>query len=397
MAKTNNIIFLNQMAGPLFREFAEDMSLKLPKKSVLFTGHPDTLKIGSSVGKLKISRAPIYNRKSNLSKALSWINYSLFVLWKMLNTNKKTAVIISTNPPILGVLALIVNFFKKTPYVVIVYDMHLDISINFGLLNKKSFFVKLWRLINRKVWNKSVGVYTIGHFMAKNLKKQFEVKKTKLAHVGVAYPWVDTKKIKPIPKIKNPLCSKFGQKGKITILYSGNMGVTHDINSILEAAKILNGQKNISFLLFGEGERWKNAINFQKKNNLKNLQIFPFQSEEKLPYTMPLADIALVSLDIGAEGYMLPSKMFYYMSAGAAVIGICKGNNDVSKVIQSADCGMITEPNNPRKLANIIKLLSRDKKKLQNFKKKSRKTVLAKYSRKACSEKLNKEILSLIN
>jgi hypothetical protein len=38
----NRIIFLNQMAGPLFRELAEDLAKVWPQ-STLYTGHPDTI------------------------------------------------------------------------------------------------------------------------------------------------------------------------------------------------------------------------------------------------------------------------------------------------------------------------------------------------------------------
>ena len=36
MTKVTKFLFLNQMAGPLFRELAEDLSLKMPKISKLF-------------------------------------------------------------------------------------------------------------------------------------------------------------------------------------------------------------------------------------------------------------------------------------------------------------------------------------------------------------------------
>ena len=396
MIKPTKILFLNQMAGPLFRELAEDLSAIMPKTSTLFTGHADTLAIGSFNKKLNIYKAPPYNKRSKLFRLLSWINYSLFAFWKMLMVDKDTIIFITSNPPLLNFFALLVSLIKRTRYIVLVYDMHVDVLIGRGFLDKNSFFVKFWRLINKKVWNRSLAVYTIGSVMAENLSKQFKVKNTNLARVGVVYPWVDTERIKPILKNDNPLSSMLDQKDKITVLYSGNMGISHDIDSILNAAKILKDQINISFLLIGEGAKWKKAVEFKKENNLNNLQVLPFQPEDKLPFTLSLADIALVSLDEGAEGFMVPSKMFYYMSAGAAVIGVCKGINDVSKIILKSNCGITIEPKKPKELANIIKALSADKKKLKNFKKNSRQSAVFYFSRKKCSSKLIQELLLLI-
>jgi glycosyltransferase involved in cell wall biosynthesis len=397
MTKTTKILFLNQMAGPLFRELAEDLSLKMPKNSTLLTGHPDTLAIGSSTDKLMITKAPTYNRRSKLFRVLSWINYSLFAFWKMLKADSNTVIFIVSNPPFLGFFALLVNLVKKTRYVVLVYDIHPDTIISFGVLSKNSFAVKLWRSMNQRVWNRSIAVYTIGNVMAENLTKQFNVKSTKLGRVGVIPPWADTNKIKPIEKIDNPLSDELGQESKVTILYSGNMGISHDIDSILQAAKILKNEENIAFLLIGEGEKWQDAVDFQKNNDLSNLQVLPLQPEEKLPYTMALADISLVALDDGAEGFMIPSKMFYYMAAGSAVIGICRGRNDVSEIIQNSRCGVIIEPKNPKELAVVIKDLSKNAERLNELKKLSRKSAEVNFSRDVCTKKLNQELLPIIN
>ena len=385
------------MAGPLFRELAEDLALEMSSNSILLTGHPDALALGSSTNKLVVSKAPAYNRSSKISRVLSWVSYSLIAFWQMLKTDNNTVTFLVSNPPFLGFFSLLVNLVKKTRYVVLVYDIHPDTLINFGVLNENSFTVKVWRLMNRRIWDRSIAVYTIGNIMAENLTRQFNAKNTKLGRVGVIPPWADTNTIKPIDKLKNPLSDELNQKGKITILYSGNMGVSHDIDSILQAARILKDEKNISFLLIGEGEKWQDAVDFQKDNDLTNLQVLPFQPEEKLPYTMSLADIALVALDNGAEGLMIPSKMFYYMAAGAAVIGICKGESDVSEIIQNSNCGITIKPKNPKELAAVIKKLSRDVKKLNEFKKCARQSAVANFSRDVCTEKLNRELLSVIN
>jgi len=397
MSNVTKILFLNQMAGPLFKELAEDLALGMSSSSELLTGHPDTLLLGSSNSKLIISRAPTYNRRSKLSRVLSWVSYSLVAFWKMLKADSNTVIFIVSNPPFLGFFVLLVNLVKKTRHVVLVYDIYPDVLINFGVLNENSFIVKLWRLMDRRIWDRSIAVYTIGNVMAANLTKKFNVKNTELGRVGVIPPWVDTNKIKPIDKADNPLSSELGQEGKITILYSGNMGISHDIDSILKAAKILKREENILFLLIGQGEKWQDAVDFQRDNDLSNLQVLPFQPEERLPYTMALADIALVTLDEGAERLMIPSKLFSYMAVGAAVIGICKGRSDTSEIVQNSKCGVIVEPNNPEELAVVIKGLSKNIKKLNELKILSRKSAMDNFSRNLCTKKLKQELLPIIN
>jgi glycosyltransferase involved in cell wall biosynthesis len=395
--KVTKILFLNQMAGPLFRELAEDLSGRFSGVSILKTGHPDTLKIGSATDKLLIDAQPAYNRESYFTRVLSWLKYTLFVVIAMFKVDKQTAIFIVSNPPLLGPAAWLVNKIRGVPYIVLVYDMHPDTMVSFGVLKESSVITQIWRWMNRLVWNNALAVYTLGPVMVENLAKQFNVEQTQLGYVGMIPPWADTDKIKPIPKADNPLAKELKQQDKITVLYSGNMGLSHDIDSILLAAKILSDETTISFLLIGEGAKWQDAVDFQIKHPLVNLQVLPFQPEEKLPYTMPLADIALVSLDVGAEGLMIPSKMFYYMAAGSAVLGICSGRNDVSEVLNSCGGGITVEPQQPEKLALAIKELANNPEKLSQLKRSARTAAVTNYSRKACMNAMSVSVLQMLD
>ncbi|WP_172807227.1 glycosyltransferase family 4 protein [Endozoicomonas ascidiicola] len=374
------------MAGPLFRELAEDLADAMPEGCILKTGHPDTLRIGSKTDKLQIQSAPAYNRKSKATRIISWLYYAVISLWAMLRADKNTALLIVSNPPLLGPIAWLVNGIKKTPYVVLVYDMHPDTMVSFGVLSENSPVTRLWRKINRAVWNRAAAVYTIGPVMAEKLAAQFDPLLTPLGRVGVIPPWADTQRIKPIPKLDNSLAKELGQNGYTTVLYSGNMGISHDIDSMLEAAKLLATRQDIKFLFIGEGAKWQDACDFRDRYQLTNLDVLPFQPEEKLPYTMALGDIALVALDKGAEGLMVPSKMYYYLAAGSAVIGICHGRNDVSVTLENGDCGITVTPGQPDELARTICGLVDDPGRLDVLRKKARAVAIDFYSRVACTD-----------
>jgi len=277
---------------------------------------------------------------------------------------------------------------------VLVYDIYPDILVMMGVITENNPIVKVWHWMNRKVYRDAVAVITLGRHMAARLTRNYPFGKKWLY---VIPPWVDVEQIKPMSYGENPLLKSFNPDGKKVILYSGNMGLSHDIDSMLEAAKLLRGRKDLLFLFIGGGEKWQDAVDFQKDNDLTNLQVLPFQPEERLPYTMSLADIALVALDDGAEGLMIPSKMFYYMAAGAAVIGICKGENDVSEIIRHSRCGVIIDPKNPKKMAEVIGDLAHNTEVLNRFKMCARKSAKESYSREVCTKSLVASILPLLN
>ena len=101
------------------------------------------------------------------------------------------------------------------------------------------------------------------------------------------------------------------------------------------------------FLFIGDGKKWKLAFDFVKKEKLNNAQVLPFQSEMMMPYSLALGDISIASLDKGAEGLMVPSKVCYYMASGSAVIGICEGKNDLVNSLAKGSMGKLNS------LANV--------------------------------------------
>ena len=184
--KINRLIMLNQMAGPLFRELAEDLTPLYPHGCLLVTGHPDTL--AKTIGKdsnLTIKSAPVYNRTSKFQRIYSWLNYTLAVSKYILSSNRNDAILLVSNPPILGAWVWLLTRIKKTPYAVLIYDIHPEVLVRLGVMDSNSWVVRLWEAINRIVYENASIVITIGYRMADVLNKK---KSTKTKRVVTVTP-----------------------------------------------------------------------------------------------------------------------------------------------------------------------------------------------------------------
>jgi len=312
------ILFLNQMAGPMFRELAEDLSEEW-SPSVLFTGHPDTLK-HENTDHLTIKEGPGYDKRNEFFRVWSWAKYFFYALCQVIRTPSSTLIVFVSNPPFLALIGYFYNKIRKQRYVVLVYDIHPDLFVALGKLKATGFIARLWHWMNRIVYENAEIVFTIGDYMAANLEKRFDATKTKPGKVLVVTPWVDTDFIKPIPKSENWFAKKHGQVDKLTILYSGNLGATHNIEFIVELARQLKVQEYIHFLVIGEGAKREYVANAIAQEGLNNLTLLPFQPEEVLPYSIATGDIAIVSMQLGTEGLMVPSKAYYYLAAGCYLL-----------------------------------------------------------------------------
>lgn len=382
--KINRLIMLNQMAGPLFRELAEDLAPLYVSGCVLVTGHPDTLarKNGKDCN-LVIKPAPKHNRSSKFQRVRSWLQYVLFISKYVLLAKAGDGILVVSNPPILGGWVWLLTRFKRVPYAVLVYDIHPEVLIRLGALKKDSFVVNLWYSMNRLVYKNANVVITIGKRMADLLNAQLPIGTPDVVIVPI---WVDVNIIKPISRDKNPYALNFIKSSdEFVVLYSGNMGSSHDIDSMLMAALTLRNIKKIKFLFIGEGDKYKDVEGFIKKHRLTNVALFPFQPESMIKYTLTLADVSLVSLDQGMEDLMVPSKSFYYLASGSAVVAIANKNSELSDLLEQRACGVLVPPGDSNTLAETLKSLEENPKKVDRMKNNARQLAEEKFSRQNCT------------
>jgi len=375
----NRIIFLNQMAGPLFRELAEDLAKVWPQ-SILLTGHPDTIRyIGAS--NIHIESAPGYDRTNYFSRFMSWVKYffkSLLFVW---NQPKGSRLFIVSNPPFLGLVGLFFKFIRRQQYMILVYDIYPDLLIALNRL-KKGLFSKCWDFINRIVYENASLVITIGDDMHERLEKKFDVMKTDCKKILCVPAWADIDNIKPLEKKQNWFAMKYDLLDKTTVLYSGNMGHSHDIETILEIAKKLEREEGIHFVFIGEGAKWSLVKKNIDEFKLKNITLLPFQPEEVLPMSMSSGDIGIVAYEDGTQGCMSPSKAYYYMAAGLSLLVISDYETDLTRLVNENSFGVWVKNRNIDGMLKAIKGLSENSDLLSQYKKGARKLAEQFYSRK---------------
>jgi glycosyltransferase involved in cell wall biosynthesis len=367
----NRIIFLNQVVGSLFEDVVEDLSQTTKIPCVLLTGNPENLDNLKSLN-IELVSAIAYNNTSNFNRIRSWLLYTLnsffFCLRKI---TKHDVLFVVSNPPFNGLLALLIYKLLGTQYILLIYDIYPDVLIRFNLISESNSIIRIWLKLNKIALTKASAVITIGDQMAHSLARQFDVEKAKTPIVFVVPPWVDTQVIRPIAKDNNPFVRSLNLLDKLIIMYSGNFGVSHNIEVILEACQRLQDMKAIHFLLIGKGAKWNEAKQYQQDRHLENLNVLPYLSESDYIDSIAAADIALVSLELNADGLMLPGKTYSSMAAGSAIIGICGPNNDLRQTILEHRCGVCVEPNISQ-LVDAIHHLANSSTLLQELKNNSR-------------------------
>lgn len=345
---TKKATLFNQVTGPLFIDIANAYAKEFDNV-VLITGsiEPTSAQLDASI---KVVMKCKYKRNKGYLRIYTWLLFFGQSFFYLLFKKSHGKLLFVSNPPLLPFLGSIFSARSKFDYDVLVYDVYPDALSNFGYINEGSSLYRFWDRTNEKVYRRATRVLTIS-----NVMKQVVARTAQKDKVEVIYPWVDISFIKPIEKEGNWFVAKHNLLDKKVILYSGNMGITHDLMTVLKTAKDLsNSINNFHFLFIGDGAQKESLVKYKEDNKLNNVTFLPYQNPEVLPFSFASADFGIVSLGKGAEGLSVPSKTFYMLATGSAIISISKPDSEVSNLVQENNCGVSILPSDHERLLEFL-------------------------------------------
>lgn len=142
------------------------------------------------------------------------------------------------------------------------------------------------------------------------------------------------------------------------IMFAGNIGEAQNFENVLKTALLLKENKEIKFIIIGDGRKKDWISKFILDNNLNNtvflLGRFPIEAmpsffNEASVMLLPLKDELIFNLTV-------PAKLQAYMASSKPVLGMLNGEG--AKLIMDAGCGYSVEADNYVGLAEKIEELS---------------------------------------
>lgn len=288
---------------------------------------------------------------------------------------KKADIVVSTSPQFFcGMAGLFVSGLKRKPWVLEIRDLWPESIVSVGAIRQKqviAFLEWLERLLYRKADHiVSVTQAFKGHIMKRNIPAD---------RISVITNGADLEMFDPLPK-DNPVAKEFGLGDRFVSSYIGTHGMAHALDTVLRAAKLLEKNKDILFLLVGDGAERDALVREKERLGLENVLMLGQQPKEKMPGFLAASDASLVLLkkdDLFKT--VLPSKIFEAMAMKRPIILGVEGESKA--VIDAGKCGIPIEPENHEELAQAIIKLYLDKDYAHRLGENGRKFVMENYSR----------------
>ncbi len=337
--------------------------------------------------------ATALNKDVILFRLVNLITVSLSIFFNALvRIRKNDIALVVTNPPTLPFVVILACKLRGAKLVLRVEDVYPEAMVATGMAGQNSSAVKVFGALSRLLYKKVDMIIALGRDM-----KQLILNKigNEAEHVTIITNYAEGDQIVPLPRLDNPLLKKLGLIDKFVLQYSGNMGRTHDIESLVECAKLLQTENHIHFLFIGWGakEVWlREAV---RVHGLENVTVLPSQPREDLVVSLNACDLTLISFVSGMSGVSVPSRMYNIMAVGKPIIAIADMASELAQVVEEEKIGWVVMPERPALIAEAIREASSNRILLNQMSTKARILAVEKYSQANSIRKYESLMLSM--
>ena len=357
------IIFVNRFYWP--EEPATAQLLTDLAEALAGAGHRVTV-IASHSGRPELPRTDVRNgveikrvrgtrwaTAGALGKAIDFLTFYLGAFETLLFTaTKGDAVIVLTDPPLIGVGAWLAARMRGARIFHWVQDIYPEIAME--LTGHR--WLGLTRPLRNAAWRNADGCVVLGA----DMKALLVENGTPASRITISPNWAPAGLGRSEQSAAGPLRAEWNLAGQFVVAYSGNLGRVHDLEPVIELAAALRDEPKISFLFIGGGAQRDRLQSLAAARQLTRVQFRPSQPRERLDETLALGDVHLVTLLPGCERLVFPSKLYGVTAAGRPVIFIGPRNSELAREIERGGFGHAFERGEIERMAATIRALSRD-------------------------------------
>lgn len=351
----------------------------------------------SSNGKIITRRFSLMSEgKNSIFRAFRYFIGSLkhfyYAIWG--TDSKGTDVLfVCSTPPTQGALAALIKKCTGTPLVYNLQDIFPDSLVGTGLTKKGSLLWKIGSVIENFTYKHADKIIVI----SEDFKRNIMAKGVPEDKIVVVYNWVDQNAVVNVDRSENKLIAKYGiDPSKFYIEYSGNIGLTQNMDMLLDVMKELkDSHPEIGLILVGEGAYKKQVEEIVKRDSLSNVIMLPFQPYEDISHVFSLGDVGLIISKPGVGSNSVPSKTWSIMSASRPVLANFD-ENEIKSILSDNSCGIFTKAGDKDAFKNAIIKLYENRDICKEYGQNGRKFVMQNLTREVGTQKYVDVIKSVV-
>ncbi|MHC4414246.1 MAG: glycosyltransferase family 4 protein [Planctomycetota bacterium] len=313
------------------------------------------------------------------------LDFGLFYLaamMKAMTIKRPDVVVCLTTPPFVALVGWLVRLLRGSRFVYWVMDLYPDAAVVCGVMKPRSLVTRFFESINRFCLRRADRTVVLGRCMLKRVLDK-GVDPAGVVHIGV---WAGQDEVKPIPRLTNPYRRNWNLGDRFVLMYAGNFGLGHDVVTMCQAAERLADDDRFRFVFVGSGKKKGVVAQFVRQCRLEKCVVAPYEPREKLALLLSCGDVHLATLSEGAEGVMVPCKLFGAMAAGRPTIFVGHPDSELARVLAENDCGINVRQGDVDGMVDAIRALADDTQRRRQMGQNARAALRRAYDRQQACE-----------
>jgi glycosyltransferase involved in cell wall biosynthesis len=197
----------------------------------------------------------------------------------------------------------------------------------------------------------------------------------------------------------NALARELGIGDEFVVMYSGNAGLAHRFEEVLQAMGRFADDREIEFVFVGGGPRKAEILARAERN--RNFRYLEYRPRRDLADSLTLADVHLLTLRGDMAGLVVPVKLYGIMAAGRPVVMIGPRRSESGRTIEEAGIGHVIDPEEEgasatERLVETLRALRADPEERRRMGQRARAAFRARFERGVCCAEWERAIREAI-
>jgi colanic acid biosynthesis glycosyl transferase WcaI len=308
--------------------------------------------------------APRLSREKKVPKLVGFLSFYIQTMFMLLTRPTGSDVVVMTTPPFLNWVGAVSKLLRGGRLIAWEMDVYPEILYSTGTVARQGLFGSLLHGLTRWARSNTDLTLVLGPCMGRVIAEGG----APAGSWAELQNWADGSSLFPI---RVP-----GQAASLTLLYSGNLGVAHDVETMADTLARFHGTA-VNFVFAGGG------VGMTRIRSLQSdvVRLLPACSYGELNAVLNSADIGLVTQTRASLGCVVPSKFYGVLAAGRGVLYVGPEESTVARVIRETGCGWTVELGDSEGMARLIRELEADRTRVQDVGARARQVFEERFTR----------------
>ncbi len=316
----------------------------------IFPGYRNRLSQEEELDGIRVIRSWMYLTPNEgfVKRTLGFVVFALTAILASFRAGRPDVVVATSPQFFAGVAGMVVSWLKWRPFILEIRDLWPDSIVQLGQMERGPL-IRALEWLETRLYRSATAIVVntrafIDHIVARGVPED---------RIALVYNGIDPALFAPKPPSQE-LLRAHGLEGRFLVSYLGTLGLAHGLTTVIDAAERLREERDIHFVLIGDGAARSTLEAAIAEKKLENVTLLGLRPRSEVPDWIASIDLQLVMLrDLDVFRTVIPSKTFEFLSQERPII-VAAPAGEIRSLVDEAKAGFCIDAERADLLAETI-------------------------------------------